>query len=129
MKNAIPPFKLDRFKTRPSEPAQLMAALQAIFPQFDQSDHHFRDEVEKAEGFETYGYVMYLFTEFFTTTPSGFSDRQYRALGYLLNASVTDDDDLEAAVSTGFLEHLRQIDGYRVLSPYLSKKAKQKTHA
>ena len=106
-----------------------MAALQAIFPQFDQSDNHFRDEVEKAEGFETYGYVMYLFTEFFTTTPSGFSDRQYRALGYLLNASVTDDDDLEAAVSTGFLEHLRQIDGYRVLSPYLSKQAKQKTHA
>jgi hypothetical protein len=130
MKNATPSIKLDRFKIRPLEPKQLFGTLQVIFPQFGQSDDNIPEEMAEAEG-AGHGlhYVMHLFTEWFGANRGGISDRQYRALGHLLNAAVTVDDDLENAVSTCLLEHLRQINGYRAISPYLSKKAKQKTHA
>lgn len=73
--------------------------------------------------------VMRCFTEYFGAEGSTTSERQLQALGGLIDEAVAVDDQLENAVSTCMLEHLRQIKAYKILSPYLSRKAKQRTHA
>ncbi len=72
---------------------------------------------------------MRCFAEYFGAEGGAASERQLQALGGLINEAVAVDDELENAVSTCMLEHLRQIKAYKILSPYLSPKAKQKTHA
>src|SRR5439155_2408023 len=57
------------------------------------------------------------------------SDRQVRQLAELINQAVEAPDELENAVSTCFLEHLRQVRTYKVLAPHLSTQAKRRTHA
>jgi hypothetical protein len=70
---------------------------------------------------------MHNFTQCFGADHQEFSERQLTSLGQLLDEAVMVDDQLENAVSTCMLEHLRQINGYKALSPYLSKTAKEKT--
>jgi hypothetical protein len=72
---------------------------------------------------------MLPFAEYFGVARDTLSERQLRNLGRLLNEAVAVDDDLENAVSTCFLEHLRQTGSYKSLAPFLSKQAKDKTHA
>ena len=43
----------------------------------------------------------------------------------LINEAVDAGGDLENAVSTGFLEHLHQIEATKYLLPYLTERAKQ----
>jgi hypothetical protein len=72
---------------------------------------------------------MPLFTQCFGRVQRALSAKQLKGLGALLSDAVELDDDLENAVSTCFLEHLRQIGGYRALAPFLSERAKERTHA
>jgi hypothetical protein len=58
---------------------------------------------------------------------AGLTEGQLQALGMVLNQAVAEDDALENAVSTCFLEHLRQINGYQALEAYLDERAKAKT--
>jgi hypothetical protein len=113
------------FAVRPPTPQELIASLEAIFPEFGSED--ILHDVETSD----YGLhsVMRLFTEYFGTEGSTAAEGQLRALGGLIDESVAVDDQLENAVSTCMLEHLRQIKVYKTLSPYLSRKAKQRTHA
>lgn len=98
--------------------------MEAIFPEFG-SD--VRDDLHTSN----YGLhaVMHRFTEYFGTVVSTASEKQLRALGGLIDEGVAVDDELENAVSTCMLEHLRQIKAYKTLSPYFSRKAKDRTHA
>jgi hypothetical protein len=100
-----------------------------MFPDFVE-DHTAADlEESERNGTPTLHSVMIPFTQYIGGVQRTLSARQLKELGTLLNDAVELDDDLENAVSTCFLEHLRQIDGYRVLAPFLSKRAKEKTHA
>jgi hypothetical protein len=103
---------------------QLLASLKGIFPQFGQED-----VVEDVKGADDTGLhcVMRHFTYYFGANHTRFSERQLTALGKLLDEAVKVDDKLENAVATCMLEHLRQINAYKALSPYLSKKAKERT--
>jgi hypothetical protein len=113
------------FAVRPPTPQELSASLEAIFPEFGSED--VLHDVETAD----YGLhsVMRYFAEYFGAEGSNASEKQLQALGGLIDEAVAVDDQLENAVSTCMLEHLRQIKAYKILSPYLSRKAKQRTHA
>lgn len=113
------------FAVRPPTPPELIASLQAIFPEFGSEE--ILHELETSD-YDLHT-VMHLFAEYFGTEGSTASERQLRALGGLIDEAVARDDQLENAVSTCMLEHLRQIKAYKILSPYLSRKAKQRTHA
>lgn len=119
MKKSDRQSKRDRFPSRPPEPEQLLASIKAIFPEFGKG----------LVAQDSLHSVMQHFAVYFGTNKNDFSERQIRLLGSLIDEAVAAEDVLENAVSTCLLEHLRQIDGYKTLSPYLSKKAKERTHA
>jgi len=73
--------------------------------------------------------VLLMFTDYFGKREEPFSEKQISKLATFINDSVVNDDELENAISTCFLEHLRQIRADRRLLPYLSKLAKKKMHA
>jgi hypothetical protein len=117
--------KTEFFSFRPPEPMQLLRSIQGIFPQFGEEE----DVVEDVRDAGDIGLhcVMGHFVDFFVENHSQFTDRQLASLGELLNEAVAVNDNLENAVATCMLEHLRQINGYKALSPYLSQTAKDKT--
>ena len=85
-------------------------------------------EVEEPEEL-TLHRVMSLFAQYFSANGSRFSEKQLRRLGEWLSSAVSVPGELENAVSTCFLEHTRQLKVNRLLAPYLSKLAKDKSHA
>jgi hypothetical protein len=77
----------------------------------------------------THHRVMQEFLMYFSNNHSSFTERQLRRFGDWVSKAVSVDSDLENAVSTCFLEHMRQLKINRVLAPYLSPVAKVKSHA
>lgn len=73
--------------------------------------------------------VMILFAQYFGANGHRFSEKQLRLLGEWLSSAVSVPGEFENAVSTCFLEHTRQLKVNRLLAPYLSKLAKEKSHA
>jgi hypothetical protein len=114
---------------RPSTARELWTRLIALFPGF--AEYHSLDDLEESERDDaaTLHSIMMPFTQYFGRDLSIFTDKQLKTLANLLNDAVSIDDDLENGVSTCFLEHLRQIRGYKALAHYLSAVAKDKTHA
>ncbi len=93
-------------------------------------DPAFETELEVEEPEElTPHHVMSLFAQYFGKNGSRFSEKQLRRLGEWLSSAVSVPGELENAVSTCFLEHTRQFKVNRLLAPYLSKLAKEKSHA
>ena len=119
------PSKQDLFGVRPPEPETLMAALKEIFPQFG-NDDVVKDVEASDHGLHC---AMRRFADYFGSAGTDISDRQARSLGGLLDQAVASDDVLENAVSTCFLEHLRQMDRYEVLALHLSRRVKARTTA
>ncbi len=113
------------FASRPPEPMELLASLTSIFPQFGNQDI-VEDVAGSPVGIGLHC-VMHHFTCYFGADLQEFSESQLASLGRLLDEAVMVDDQLENAVSTCLLEHLRQISAYTAISPYLSKRAKEKT--
>ena len=112
---------------RPDTARELWTELIRLFPDFAR-DHTEQDLAESArDGGPSLHSVMLPFTQYFGGARDSFSEMQLRNLGQLLNEAVAVDDDLENAVSTCFLEHLRQIGSYKSLAPFLGKQAKDKT--
>ncbi len=109
---------------RPQTAQDLWALLTGIFPGFVEDCS--KAEVESDA---TLHFVMRDFTPYFSGNQSSFSERQIKALALFINEAVAVDDKLENAVGTCFLEHLRQVSGYKVLAPFLSREARDKTHA
>jgi hypothetical protein len=114
------------FEIRPPDSSQLLSALQGIFPTF--RDQNLEEEVN-TPGHASLHAVMQQFTIYFGCNRSQFSVRQLESLGQFLDEAVSVNDDLENAVSTCMLEHLRQIDSYKTLAPYISKETKLRTRA
>jgi len=67
------------------------------------------------------------FLTYFSTSQAQLSEKQLQQLADWINEAVSTDGDLENAVSTCFLEHMRQVRINRVLKPYLSQQAKAKS--
>jgi len=108
----------------PESPEELLKELCAIFPQF-------QDSYESAidDGAPTYHSVLIVFTSFFGANLPSFSAAQLSSFGALISEAVAKDGPLENAFGTCLLEHLHQIKAARALRPYLSKSAREKTHA
>jgi hypothetical protein len=114
---------------RPGTARELWTELTEIFPDFIH-DHTPEDlEESEREGTPSLHSVMIPFTQYFGGAQQAASQQQLRALASLVNEAVSVDDNLENAVSTCFLEHLRQVRSYKTLAPFLSSTAKDKTHA
>ena len=110
---------------RSLEPSELLLVLQAIFPDFGRSG--VAEEVAVSE--HPLHCLMQNFADYFNTINEEPSLRQHRALASFRNDAVALEDALENAVSTCFLEHLRQMKRYRALAPHLSAKAKKRARA
>ena len=121
--------KRPQFPDRPPAAEKILAALQTIFPTFEAQDLHedLHDDLLPPSG--ELHCILRHFMDFFSSAQNEASEHQLNALGHLINEAVAMDDVLENAVSTSMLEHLRQIEAYKALSPYLSPKAKERTHA
>ena len=108
---------------RPQTAKELWTLFTEIFPSFSA---YCEEEIEPDT---TFHFVMMDFTSYFGRYHDTFSESQLKKLGHFINDAVAVDDMLENAVSTCFLEHLRQVRSYKTLSPFLSRQAKDKTHA
>jgi hypothetical protein len=109
----------------PTSPRGLAVALSSIFPTF---------EVGKTDPYDPYGAptfhsIMIDFTTFFGRASRSCSQKQLRSFGALVNQAVRQSGPLENAISTCFLEHLRQIRAERVLRPFLAPAGKERIHA
>ena len=109
---------------RPQTAKKLWTLLTEIFPGF--SVHC---EVEEIQPETTLHFVMIDFSTYFGINRDTFTESQLRKLAQFINDAVAVDDNLENAMSTCFLEHLRQTRSYKLLAPFLSRQAKDKTHA
>jgi hypothetical protein len=114
-------------------PQETLRQLCAIFPAFEAS--WAEEEAPPEDGLVDGVYyewshhaVLRNFLAYFAINRESFSPKQLRALGEWIDRAVTADDDLENAVSTCFLEHARQVAIDRILRPYLTTKAKDKSH-
>ncbi|CAG7855901.1 hypothetical protein MCAMS1_00202 [biofilm metagenome] len=107
----------------PTNTEGLLEHLTLLFPSFGV---YIRNE-ELGHGGLTYHSIMSSFSYYFSR--SSFTEKQLKKLGDFINQSVINEDSIENAISTGFLEHLRQINKYALIAPYLSALAKRKTRA
>ena len=69
--------------------------------------------------------VLRQFLLYFSTNHQSFTPRQLQRFGTWVDNAIATRNDLENAVSTCFLEHMRQVKINRVLAPYLSANAKR----
>jgi hypothetical protein len=109
---------------RPQTARELWNLFTEIFPGFSAYC-----EEEEIQPDTTLHFVMRDFTTYFGSYRDTFTESQLRKVGQFINDAVAIDDNLENAVSTCFLEHLRQVSSYKTLAPFLSRQAKDKTHA
>lgn len=114
---------------RPATARQLWSELVRLFPDFAEDYTSADLEESERDGRPTLHSVMIPFTQYFGGAQQTLSTRQLKELGALISDAVEMEDDLENAVSTCFLEHLGKINGYRMLAPFLSKRARERTHA
>lgn len=114
---------------RPLTPDELLQTIVEIFPTF--LDDYLIEALNerKQEGTALLHFVMLNFMPYFSRNRESFSEKQLKAFGVFINGAVAVEDNLENAVSTCFLEHLRQTQSYKTLAPFLSNNAKKKTHA
>lgn len=106
----------------PSTPEALLEEMFTIFPDYRTEHRPIHDDTP------TYHSVLMAFTPFFGGRSASFSERQLRSFGGLVSAAVAAGGSLENAFSTCLLEHLHQIRASRVLRPYLSELARERTH-
>jgi hypothetical protein len=116
------------------EPQNTLHQLCEIFPPF--ADWWAEDETPFEDGLvvgvyyeRTHHRVMADFLSYFAMNHTQFTKTQLEQFGCWVNEAVSADGDLENAVSTCFLEHIRQVKINCMLAPYLSEQAKAKSHA
>ena len=110
--------------TLPQSPEQLLEELFAIFPEY-----RARYGSPIHDDTPTYHSVLLAFTSFFGAESASFSEAQLRSFGALVSGAVAAGGSLDNAFGTCLLEHLHQIRATRVLRPYLSELARERTHA
>lgn len=115
-------------------PQETLSQLLELFPSFGEwwKDERAPPEDGLVDGVYyqwSHHAVMSQFLVYFGSNCDSFSDTQLRGLGAFLNSAVEANDKLENAVATCFLEHMHQVSVDRLLAPYLSLRAKLKSHA
>jgi hypothetical protein len=115
-------------------PQETLRQLSSLFPDFQKQ--WAEEEAPPEDGLVdgvyyewTHHAVLRQFLEFFAQHHNSFTEAQLRGLGDWINSAVTQEGEIENAVATCFLEHMRQVRLDRVLVPYLSRVAKQKARA
>ena len=108
----------------PQSPKDLLEELFTIFPQ---CRNHYEGSIH--EEVSTFHSVLLAVTPFFGAQLTSFSESQLRRFGEMISVAVARDGVLENAFSTCLLEHLHQLKAERVMRPYLTKIARDKTHA
>ena len=110
-----------------SSPEEVLRYLCAVFPSFQEWWKDGGPEPLDTElGFHR---IMAEFIQFFGTHHNSFSEKQLQRFGNWVNDAVLIDGPLENAISTCFLEHMHQVKINQALAPYLSRAAKDKSHA
>jgi hypothetical protein len=87
------------------------------------------DSEEPDPGEFTHHQVIQSFAVHLGRSHRSYTEKQLRGLGAWLSEAVDRGGEIENAVSTCLLEHLRQLKLNRVLGPFLSRAAKERTHA
>jgi hypothetical protein len=108
----------------PQSPEELLEELFVIFPQYRAS---YRGPIHNEA--PTFHSVLIGFTPCFGAASASCSAAQLREFGALVNEAVAKEGPLENAFGTCLLEHLHQIKSARALWPFLTKLAREKTHA
>lgn len=103
----------------------MLAQLQAIFPAFE---HEWDEDEWPGMARSCHGVIRDL-AYYFPSNAGSFSESQIREFASWLNRAVDAGGAVENAVSTGFLEHSRQLGVYSLLAPHLSALAKSRAHA
>jgi hypothetical protein len=92
-------------------PADLLAALLAIFPSFEED---WAEETAVSNGYWddtlTFQRIVMAFCQYFGVAAPKATRHQLLATAKLVNDAVEAGGKLEIAVSTGLLEHLHQIE-------------------
>jgi hypothetical protein len=109
-------------RTVPETPRELLEELIAIFPAY-------RPRASMDDEAPTFHSVLIEFTSYLGADLSSFSAAQLRSFGTLVSAAVEAGGALENAFGTCLLEHLHQIRASKALRPFLSKRAREATHA
>ena len=107
---------MDMAQTRPQD---TLHRLCEIFPTF--ADWWAKEEAPPEDGLVdgvyyqwTHNRVMMEFLAYFSANHSQLTEKQFQRLGDWINEAVAADGKLENAVSTCFLEHMRQARINRV---------------
>jgi len=110
--------------TLPDSPEALLQQLFSIFPEYRAS---YSGPIHDQE--PSFHSVLIAFSTSFGGLVKTASEEQLRSFGQLVSAAVEAGGVVENTFGTCLLEHLHQIGGVRVLSPYLSRMAREKTSA
>jgi len=110
-------------KTRPLDPDRLRARLVELCPRYQPPPP---EEHDDELGMHS---VMADFLVWFGRYGRELDARALQRIASFLDEAVVLNDNLENAVSTCFLEHLRQVQGHQALAPYLSRSVKSKLRA
>ena len=108
----------------PQTPEELLDTLFRIFPEY-----RTRYPGPIHDYPPSYHSVLISFTPFFGAELTSFSKAQLRSFGNMVSKAVAQGGQLENAFGTCFLEHLHHIRAERAMRTYLSKAARQMTHA
>jgi len=107
----------------PQSPKELLERLIAIFPEYRTAQRPIHND---APSFHS---VLIEFSTFFGGPGCSISEAQLRSFGELVSTAIEAGGQLENAFATCFLEHAEQIGVWKVLRPFLSRIAIEKTKA
>jgi hypothetical protein len=107
----------------PQSPIELLERLMTIFPEYRAAHNSIHDD---APSFHS---VLIAFSTFFGGPACSMSERQLRLFGELVSTAVESGGQLENAFATCFFEHAEQIGVRKMLRPFLSRTAIEKTNA
>ena len=107
----------------PQSPEGLLEQLYVIFPEYRANRHPLREDAP------TFHSVLIELGSFFGSPACSMSQPQLRSFGDLVNAAMEAGGSLENAFATCLLEHAEQIGVWKVLRPFLSPTAIEKSKA
>jgi len=77
----------------------------------------------------THHRVLAEFCDYFVENHRSFKEQQLKEFGAWIEEAILAGGEVENAVSTCFLEHVRQLRVEPLLRPYLSAQGRSRTHA
>ena len=107
----------------PQSPEGLLERLVTIFPEYRATRRPLHDDAP------TFHSVLVEFSTFFGSPACSMSEHQLRSFGELVSAAMETGGRMENAFASCLLEHAEEIGVWKVLRPFLSKTAIEKSKA